>query len=152
MDRSKYMNPAQTLAESLSDLYTNNIGITPRAGLDKEQKETVKQECQLIYDEIRNGHLDFVTDTLASHIILLNNVVTVCHRKAKGSGYFKEFTELSIKATDQLRKSALALAQIKNVIVNIENVTLQQNNYVQLNQQQSSPEVIDAKTVVTAKA
>jgi hypothetical protein len=146
------MNPAQSLADSLSDLYANKLTTIPKPGLNKEQHETVMQESKDIYSEIQNGHLNFVTDTLASHIILLNNVVTVCHRKAKGSGYFKEFTELSINATDQLRKSALALAQIKNVIVNIENVTLQQNNYVQLNQQQTSPEVIDGKTVVTAKA
>jgi len=152
MDRNKYMNPAQILANSLSDLYTNNISITPKAGLNQEQRESVIQESEAIYDEIREGQLDFVTDTLASHIILLNNVVAVCHRKAKGSGYFKEFTELSIKATDQLRKSALALAQIKNVIVTIENLTLQQNNYMQLNQSQTPSEVIDAKTVVTAKA
>jgi hypothetical protein len=152
MEKSRYMNPAQVLAESLTDLYTSNLTMNPRPGLNQEQRETVKQESEEVYSEIQEGNLDFVTDTLASHIILLNNVVAVCHRKAKGSGYFKEFTELSIKATDQLRKSALALAQIKNVIVNIESVTLQQNNYMQLNQQQSSPEVIDAKTVVTAKA
>ncbi len=152
MDKSRYMNPAQVLAESLSDLYTNNVTMSPRPGLSKEQREMVREESEEIYSKIREGHLDFVTDTLASHIILLNNVVAVCHRKAKGSGYFKEFTELSIKATDQLRKSALALAQIKNVIVNIENLTLQQNNYVQLNQSQTPSEVIDAKTVVTAKA
>jgi hypothetical protein len=146
------MNPSQTLADSLSNLYTNNVTITPRAGLDKEQRDTVMQESKDIFTDIRNGNLDFVTDTLTTQIILLNNITAVCHKKAKGSGYFKEFTELSVKATDQLRKSALALAQIKNVIVNIENLTLQQNNYIQLNQQQKQKEVIDAKTVVTAKA
>lgn len=146
------MNPAQSLANSLSDLHSSTLTSFPKAGLNQEQKETVIQECKDIYNQIRAGHLDFVTDTLISHIILLNNVATVCHRKAKGGGYFKEFTELSIKATDQLRKSALALAQIKNVIVNIENLTLQQNNYVQFNQSQTPSEVIDAKTVVTAKA
>ena len=146
------MNPAQTLADTLSSLYTNNISMTPRPGLNKEEREAVMEESKKIYSEIKQGNLDFVTDTLSTHIILLNNVVAVCHRKAKSGDYFKEFTELSIKASDQLRKSALALAQIKNVIVSIENLTLQQNNYIQLNQQQTSQKVIHGKTVVREQA
>jgi hypothetical protein len=153
MLKSRYLNPAEMVANTLSDIHINKMGIMPKAGLDKDGKQTVENDCLLLYNEIRNGNLDFVTDALASHVIILNNIVAVCHRKASSGSYFKEFTELSIKATDQLRKSGLALAQIKNVIINIENLTLQQNNLLQLNTGQQIPkptqEVIYGKTVVT---
>jgi len=152
--KHKYLNPAQTVADSLSHLHTNNITSFPTPGLKKEEREIVENDCLILFSEIRDGNLDFVTDTLSSHIIILNNVAAVCHRKAKSGGYFREFTELSIKAADQLRKSGLALAQIKNVIVNIENLTLQQNNLIQLHTGQSTQtsksEVINGKTMVTA--
>ncbi len=152
--RHKYLNPAQTVVDSLSNLYTNNITSFPTSGLKKEEREIVENECHTLFNEIRNGNLDFVTDTLSSHIIILNNVAAVCHRKSKSGNHFREYTELSIKAADQLRKSGMALAQIKNVIINIENLTLQQNNLLQLNTEQttqaSKSEVINGKTMVTA--
>ena len=152
MHTNRFINPVQTLANSLSNLYSSRLTTIPRPGLDSEQRAELIKKSEKLYREIRSGNLDFVTDTLSSHIILLNNVISVCHGKAKSSGYFREYTELSVKATDQLRKSALALAQIKNVIIGIENLTLQQNNYIQLNQQQTSnEEVINAKTKITTK-
>ena len=146
----KYLNVARVTADSLSSLYTNNITMTPTAGLSKEAREAVEEECAELFNEIRDGNLDFVTDTLASHVIILNNVAAVCHRKSKNGNHFTEYAELSMKASDQLRKSGLALAQIKNVIVNIENLTLQQNNLIQLNTGKPTQEVVYGKTMVTA--
>ncbi len=150
MKYSKHINPAQMVADSLSNLHTNNMTTFPKAGLSKDEKTEVAEECINLFSEIRNSNLDFVTDTLASHVIILNNVVAACHRKSKNGTHFREFTELSIKAADQLRKSGLALAQIKNVIINIENLHLQQNNLIQLNAGKSTQEVAYDKTMVTA--
>ncbi len=122
----------------------------PTAGLDKEGKEQIESESQELFAEIRDGNLDFVTDALAAHIIILNNIVAVCHRKASGD-YFREYTALSVKAADQLRKSGLALAQIKNVIIHIENLTLQQNNLLQINAPKETQEVVYAQRLVKAK-
>lgn len=128
MQYSRFMNPAKMVADSLSDLHINNYSMTKKSMIDKDEREQIETESQSIFEEIRGGHLDFITDALAAHTIILNNIAAVCHRKAKGSEYFKEYTELSIRASDQLRKSGLALAQIKNVILNIENLTIQQQN------------------------
>ena len=153
--KHKYLNPAQAVADSISNLHTNNLTSFPKPGLSKEEKAEVAEECINLFSEIRNSNLDFVTDTLASHVIILNNVVAACHRKSKNGTHFQEFTELSIKAADQLRKSGLALAQIKNVIINIENLNLQQNNLVQLNTRQSkqetTPKVIHGKTTMVTE-
>ncbi len=148
--KHKYLNPAQVVADSISNLHTNNLTTFPKAGLSKDEKTEVAKECISLFSEIRNSNLDFVTDTLVSHVIILNNVVATCHRKSKNGTHFQEFTELSIKAADQLRKSGLALAQIKNVIINIENLNLQQNNLVQLNTEKPIQEVTYGKTMVTA--
>ena len=148
--KHKYLNPAQVVADSISNLHTNNLTNFPKAGLNKDERIEIIEECATLFNEINNSNLDFITDTLASHVIILNNVVATCHRKAKNGTYFKEFTELSIKASDQLRKSGLALAQIKNVIINIENLNLQQNNLIQLNTSKPSDEITYDKTMVTA--
>ncbi len=156
MQPSKYMNPAQMVVDGISNLHTNNLTMYPEAGLDKDERIVVEDESNAIFEKIRDGNLDFITDSLAAHTIILNNIASVCHRKAKSGSYFREFTELSIKASDQLRKSGLALAQIKNVILNIENITLQQqNNLIQLNEAGQKlcksnpiPEVIHGKKVV----
>jgi len=147
--KHKYLNPAQVVADSISDLHTNNLTTFPKAGLSKDEKAEVADECITLFSEIRNSNLDFVTDTLASHVIILNNVVATCHRKSMNGTHFQEFSELSIKAADQLRKSGLALAQIKNVIINIENLNLQQNNLIQLNAGKPTQEVVYGKTMVT---
>ncbi len=146
----KYLNPAQTVADSLSDLHTSSLTTFPKAGLSKEEKALVEEECHILFDKVRNGNLDFITDSLAAHVIILNNISAVCHRKSKSGTYFKEFTELSIKASDQLRKSGFVLAKIKNVILNIENLTLQQNNLLQLNTGKPTQEVAHGKTMVTS--
>ncbi len=155
MKYSRHMNSAQMVADSLSSLHTNNLTMFPKAGLNKEERAIVEEESNAIFNEIRSGKLDFVTDTIAAHTIILSNITTVCLEKAKSGGYFKEYTELSIKASDQLRKSGLALAQIKNAIINIENLTIQQqNNIVLLNQEEKTfdtnpiPEVVNVKKVV----
>lgn len=136
MQYSKYVNPAQMVSNAISELHTNKITMFPKPGLDKEERLAVENDSKIIFEEVRSGKLDFVTDTLAAHIIILGNISTVCHKKASSSDHFIGFTELSIKASDQLRKSGLALAQIKNVILNIENLTIQQhqNNILQLDQ------------------
>ena len=154
--KNKYMNPAKMVADSLSDLYVNNLSLNSKSMLSKEDRETIEDESNDVFEQIRKGNLNFITDALSAHTIILNNISAVCHRKAKTGGHFKEFTELSIKASDQLRKSGLALAQIKNVILNIENLTIQQQtNLLQLNQAGQSlcncnpiPEVADVKKVV----
>ena len=150
MDKSKYMNPAQMLSDSLSSIHTNKMGIMPRAGLDKKEKEQIESEGQELFAEIRDGNLDFVTDALAAHIIILNNIVAVCHRKA-GGDYFREYTALSVKAADQLRKSGLALAQIKNVIIHIDKFIIQ-NNLLQIEEsQKESKRISCGKRVVEAE-
>jgi hypothetical protein len=146
----KYLNPAQVVADSISNLHTNNLTTFPKAGLSKDERIEVIEECATLFNEIKNSNLDFITDTLASHVIILNNVVSTCHKKSKSGTYFREYTELSIKASDQLRKSGLALAQIKNVIINIENLNFQQNNHIQLNAGKPTHEVAYDKTMVTA--
>ena len=148
--KHKYLNPAQVVADSISNLHTNNLTNFPKAGLNKDERIEVIEECTTLFSKIKNSNLDFIIETLASHVIILNNVVATCHRKAKSGTHFKEFTELSIKASDQLRKSGLALAQIKNVIINIENLNLQQNNLIQLNTSKPSKEITYDKTMVTA--
>lgn len=156
MSYSKFMNPAQMVADTISNLNTNNVSMYPKPGLDKDERVVVEDESKLIFEEIRNGNLNFITDALAAHVIILNNITAVCNKKAKSGDYFKEFIELSMKASDQLRKSGLALAQIKNVIINIENLTIQQqNNLLQLNaagqklcKTNPIPEVTDGKKVV----
>jgi len=156
MKYSRFMNPAQMVADSLSDLHVTQYSMTKCSMIKKDERELIESESQSIFEEVRSGHLDFITDALAAHAIILNNIVTVCHRKARNSEYFKEYTELSIKASDQLRKSGLALAQIKNVILNIENLTIQQqNNLLQLNASGQKPcnaspipEVADVKEMV----
>lgn len=150
------MNPTKMVVDSLSALHTNNISMQSKSMIDREERDTIENESNEIFEEIRKGNLDFITDALAAHTIILNNIASVCHKKAKGGNYFREFTELSIKASDQLRKSGLALAQIKNVILNIENLSIQQQtNLLQLNQAGQSlcncnpiPEVADVKKVV----
>ena len=156
MQYSRFMNPAKMVADSLSNLHVNHYSMTKNSLIDKDENRQIETESQAIFEEIRNGHLDFITDALAAHAIILNNIASVCHRKARSSDYFKEYTELSIKASDQLRKSGLALAQIKNVILNIENLTIQQqNNLLQLNGAEKKlcntspiPEVNNAKELV----
>ena len=150
------MNPTKMVVDSLSALHTNNISMQSKSMIDKEERDTIEDESNEIFQEIRKGNLDFIVDVLSAHTIILNNISAVCHKKAKNSGHFKEFTELSIKASDQLRKSGLALAQIKNVILNIENLTIQQQtNLLQLNQAGQKlcncnpiPEVADVTKVV----
>ncbi len=148
------MNPAHMVADSISNLHTNNMTMTPTAGLNKEARAIVEKECAELFDEIRDGNLDFITDTLASHAIILNNVMAVCYRKSKNGNHFQGYAELSLKAADQLSKTGLTLAKIKNVIVTIENLTLQQNNLLQLNigqdKQEPTQEVVYGKTMVTA--
>lgn len=155
MKYSKYMNPAQMVADNLSYLHTNNISMFAKPLIDSDGRVAIENESNTIFDEIRSGKLDFITDTIAAHTIILSNITTVCHKKAKSGDYFREFTELSIKASDQLRKSGLALAQIKNVILNIENMTIQQQNNLMLLNQSAKPcdtnpipEVADVKKVV----
>ena len=151
-----YMNPALLVANSISDLNSNKLTMYPKPGLDKDERAIVEDEANALFEKIREGNLDFITDALTAHVIILNNIASVCHKKAKGGDYFREFTELSIKASEQLRKSGLALAQIKNVILNIENLTIQQqNNLLQLNQAGQElcnchpiPEVADVKKVL----
>ena len=128
MQYSRYMNPVRMVADSLSNLHMNQYSMTKKSMIDQEKRERIEKESQAVFDDIRNGHLDFITDALAAHAIVLNNISAVCHRKARGGEHFREYTELSIKASDQLRKTGLALAQIKNVILNIENLTIQQQN------------------------
>ena len=154
--KNKYMNPAKMVVDSLSDLHTNNISMYSKSMIDKDERTIIEDESNEIFEQIREGNLDFISDALSAHTIILNNIASVCHKKAKNGNYFREFTELSIKASDQLRKSGLALAQIKNVILNIENLTIQQQtNLLQLNQAGQSlcncnpiPEVADVKKVV----
>ena len=156
MQYSRYMNPVRMVADSLSNLHMNQYSMTKKSMIDQEERERIEKESQAVFDDIRNGHLDFITDALAAHAIVLNNISAVCHRKARGGEHFREYTELSIKASDQLRKTGLALAQIKNVILNIENLTIQQqNNLLQLNEAGQKlcntspiPEVADVKKVV----
>ena len=156
MPYSRFMNPAKMVADSLSDLNRNNLSIQSKSMIDKDERTIIEGESNEIFEQVRQGNLDFITDALAAHTIILNNIASVCHKKAKGGNYFREFTELSIKASDQLRKSGLALAQIKNVILNIENLTIQQQtNLLQLNQAGQElckcnpiPEVVDVKKVV----
>ena len=150
------MNPAKMVADTLSNLHINHYSMNKQSLIKKEEYDEIENQSNTIFEEIRNGQLDFITDALAAHTIILNNITTVCHNKAKRSDYFKEYTELSIKASDQLRKSGLALAQIKNVILNIENLTIQQqNNLLQLNETGQKlcntspmPEVSNAKELV----
>ena len=156
MQCSRFMNPAKMVADTLSNLHINTYSMTQKSMIDKDEREQIETESQSIFEEIRDGHLDFITDALAAHTIILNNIAAVCHRKSKSGEHFREYTELSIKASDQLRKSGLALAQIKNVILNIENLTIQQqNNLLQLNEARQKlcntspiPEVADVKKVV----
>ena len=156
MRYSRFMNPAKMVADTLSDLHTSQYSMTKGSMINKDEREQIEAESQSIFEEIRNGHLDFITDALAAHTIILNNISAVCHRKAKSSDHFREYTELSIKASDQLRKSGLALAQIKNVILNIESLTIQQqNNLLQFNEAGQKlcdtslvPEVADVKKMV----
>ena len=154
MRNSRFMNPARMVADSLSNLYISSYSMTKSSMINKDERGQIETESQAIFEEIRNGHLDFITDALAAHAIILNNIAAVCHRKARSSDHFREYTELSIKASDQLRKSGLALAQIKNVILNIENLTIQQqNNLLQLNDAgqkpcNTTPEITDVEKVV----
>ena len=150
------MNPAKIVVDSLSNLHTNTLSMFPKSMIDKDERREIEEQSNKVFKEIQNGNLDFITDALTAHTIILNNISSVCHNKARNGSYFREFTELSIKASDQLRKSGLALAQIKNVILNIENLTIQQQNYLlQLNatgQKLCScnpiPEVENAKKVL----
>lgn len=128
MSYSRSMNPAKMVADTLNSLYINHYSKITKSTINEDEHAIIENESNAIFEEIRNKNLDFITDALAAHIIILNNITAVCHNKAKNSEYFKEYAELSIKASDQLRKSGLALAQIKNVILNIENLTIQQRN------------------------
>lgn len=157
MTNHNYMDPAKMAVDAISNLHSNNVSMYPKPGLSKEERVEVEDQSNKVFEEIRKGNLDFIVDTMSSHIIILSNITAVCNRKAKSGDYFKEFTELSLKASDQLRKSGLALAQIKKVIVNIENnLTIQQqNNLLQLNQVGQDlcncnpiPELTDVKKVV----
>ena len=148
-EKSKYMNPARMVADTLSNLHINTYSMTKKSMIDKDEYSRIEDESCIIFEDIRKGHLDFITDALAAHTIILNNIVAVCHKKARNSEYFKEYTELSIKASDQLRKSGLALAQIKNVIINIENLTLQQNNLIQVNEASHVKQADNVQTMVS---
>ena len=135
MQYSRFMNPAKMVADSLSDLNRNNLSMQAKSMIDKDERTIIEGESNEIFEQVREGNLDFICDALSAHTIILNSIASVCHKKAKNGNYFREFTELSIKASDQLRKSGLALAQIKNVILNIENLSIQQQtNLLQLNQ------------------
>ncbi len=150
MIQSKYMNPSKMVADNLSNLHTNTFTNIPKSFIDNEGREEIEKESELLFSEVRKGKLDFITDMLASHAIILDNISYVCHKKAKKGTHFTELTELAIKSTDQLRKTGLALAQIKNVIVNIENLHIQQNNLIQLNAEKSMQEVAHVETMVSA--
>lgn len=132
---NKYLNPARTVADGLANIHTNNIGMHPKSGLDADGRIEVEKQSNELFEKVREGDLDFITDTLTAHAIMLTNISTTCYKKARTSDYFKEYSELSIKASDQLRKTGLALAQIKNVTFNITNLSIQQENNVQLNQE-----------------
>ena len=132
---NKYLNPAQMVADGISNIHTNNVGMYPSAGLDKDGRIEVEEQSNELFQKVREGDLDFITDSLTAHAIMLTNISTTCYKKARTGDYFKEYSELSIKASDQLRKTGLALAQIKNVTFNITNLSIQQENNVQLNQE-----------------
>ncbi len=126
------MNPSQMVADNLSNIHTNHITMMPTPGLKKEQREVVEAESKQLFEDVRSGNLDFITDILAAHAIILDNIFYVCHKKASKGNHFTELNTLALKASDQLRKTGLALAQIKNVILNIENLSFQQNNLIQV--------------------
>jgi len=153
MSHHNFLNPAKMVADSISNIHTNNIGICPKSGLNKNEHVEVEKQCDELFDKVRAGDLDFITDALTAHSIILNNISTICLKKAKSGDYFKEYTELSIKATDQLRKTGLALAQIKNVIQNISHLSttlsIQQQNNLRLTQ--AREELEEVKELLNVK-
>ena len=50
MNRSKYMNPAHMVADSIANLHTNNLTTFPKAGLNKDEKTEVAKECISLFD------------------------------------------------------------------------------------------------------
>lgn len=143
--RSKYLNTAQMTADSISDLYARKSSMSMAyIGLDENTRDEINEELQKLFQDVSKGNLDFVTDTLSSHTMILNNIMKVSLQKANGSDYAREYMQISIKAMEQARKTGVALAQIKNVVLNIENLIIQQNNLVQINSADKSKSVSKA--------
>ncbi len=132
--------------DSISQLNSRKQGYV-HIGLTDAERTELTEGASNIFKDVQDGKLDFVTDALASHTMILNSIVEVNLKKATGSDYAREYTQLAIKAMEQARKSGVALAQIKNVILNIENLTIQQNNLIQINTGNESSPIPTPKVV-----
>ncbi len=143
--KNRYLDPAQMTADSISDLHARKSSMSMTyIGLDEKVREEITEEAQKLFQDVSKGDLDFVTNTLSSHTMILNNIMKVSLQKANGSDYAREYMQISIKAMEQARKTGVALAQIKNVVLNIENLIIQQNNLVQINSTNKSKSVTKA--------
>ena len=128
---NSYLDPASMTAESISNLNARKSSMSMvHTGLDTKNREEIIDEAQKLFQDVESGNLEFVTKTLSSHTMILNNIVKVCLEKANTSSYPLQYMQLSMRAMEQARKTGVAMAQVKNTILNIENLIIIQNNLV----------------------